>query len=74
MVALAARALEDGLKPQREVERYEQYRASVRVARVRFDAALDMQTRLEVMRAFEQTSMEEMRVFLRTYAKARYLL
>jgi hypothetical protein len=73
-VALAARALEDGLKPQREVERYEQYLASVRVARVRFDAALDMQTRLEVMRAFEQTSMEEMRVFLRTYAKARYLL
>jgi hypothetical protein len=74
LVALAARALEDGLKPQREVERYEQYLANIQVARARFDTAADTQTRLEVMRAFEQTSIEEMRVFLRTYAKARYVL
>jgi hypothetical protein len=74
LIALAARALEDGLQPQREVERYEQYRAAVTVARSRFDAAADMQTRLEVMRAFERTSLEEMRVFLRTHAGARYVL
>jgi len=74
LIALAARVLEDGAKPQREVERYEQYRAKIKVARQRFDAANDMQTKLEVMRAFEQVSQEEMRVFLRTHFNARYLL
>jgi len=74
LVALAARALEDGAKPQREVERYEQYRAKIKVARQRFDAAGDMQMKLEVMRAFEQVSQEEMRVFMRTHLHSRYLL
>jgi hypothetical protein len=74
LIALAVRALEDGLKPQREVERYEQYRANIKVACQRFDAAADMETRLEVMRAFEQVSLEEMHVFIRSHADARFLL
>lgn len=74
LIALAARALEDGLRPQREVERYEQYRGSIHVAQQRFDAASNIQAKLEIMRAFEQASLEEMRVFLRTYANARYIL
>jgi hypothetical protein len=74
LIALALRALEDGLKPQREVERYEQYRAKIMAARERFDAAPDMAMRLEVMRSFEQTSFEELRVFLRSHAEARFLL
>lgn len=74
LIALAVRALEDGLKPQREVERYEHYRASILVSRERFLAAPDIQTKLEVMRNFEQVSLEEMRTFLRTHANARFLL
>lgn len=74
LIALAARALEDGLKPQREVERYEQYRAHIMVSRDRFLAAPDIQTKLEVMGNFEQVSLEEMRTFLRTHAQARFLL
>lgn len=74
LAALASRALEDGLQPQREVERYEQYRANILVARERLEAAASFAARLEVIRAFERTSLEEMRVFMRTHARARFLL
>ena len=62
------------MKPQREVERYEQYRANISVAQQRFDAATDVKSKVEVVRAFEQVSLEEMRVFLRTYVRAKFLL
>jgi hypothetical protein len=74
LIALAVRALEDGLQPQRDVERYEQYRANIIVARERFDAADTTLAKLEVMRAFERNSLEEMRVFLRTHARSRFKL
>lgn len=74
LIALAARALEDGLQPQRDVERYEQYRANIIVARERLDGAGDFVTQLEVIRSFERVSLEEMRVFLRTHAKSKFLL
>lgn len=74
LVALAGRAMEDGFQPQREIERYEQYRANVRVTEERFEAARTYAAKLEVLRAFERSSLEEMRVFLRTHAKARFLL
>jgi hypothetical protein len=74
LIALGGRALEDGFQPQREIERYEQYRANVRVAAERFEAATTFAAKLEAMRTFERTSLEEMRVFLRTHARARFLL
>jgi hypothetical protein len=74
LMALALRATEDGLKPQREVERYEQYRVGIDVAIQRFLPSDDLRTRVEVMRNFERVSTQEMRTFLRTHATARYLL
>ncbi len=74
LIALALRATEDGLKPQREVERYEQYRVGIEVATERFLRSDDLHTRVEVMRSFERVSTQEMRTFLRTHATARYLL
>jgi hypothetical protein len=74
LIALAGRAMEDGFQPQREIERYEQYRANVRVATERFETARTFAAKVEVMRAFERSSLEEMRVFLRTHARARFLL
>ncbi len=74
LIALASRALEDGLQPQREVERYEQYRASINVARQRLEVAQDLPARLEIMRSFERTSLEEMRIFMRTHANSRFML
>lgn len=74
LAALAARALEDGLQPQRDVERYEQYRANILVARERLAGATTLSGKLEVIRAFERNSLEEMRVFMRTHGRARFLL
>ena len=74
LIALAGRAFEDGYRAQAEIERYEQYRANVRVAQERFHAASTFAAKLETMRSFERTSLEEMRVFLRTHAHARFLL
>jgi hypothetical protein len=74
LIALGARALESGLAPQREVERYEQYRSNIRVAMRRFDGAPSPESRIEVMRAFEATSQEEMLVFIRTHAHSHFLL
>ena len=74
LIALATRALEDGLQPKREVERYEQYRAAILVARERFDMAQDIGAKLEIMRSFERTSLEEMRIFMRTHARSRFML
>ncbi|MDP3737801.1 MAG: hypothetical protein Q8R02_10445 [Hyphomonadaceae bacterium] len=74
LVALAGRALEDGYAPHREVERYEQYEGNIRVAIERFEEAQGFAAKLEVARAFERTSLEEMRVFIRTQAKTRFLL
>jgi hypothetical protein len=74
LVALATRAMEEGLQPHRDVERYEQYRANIMVAIERFDAATGVPAKLEVMRAFERTSLEEMRIFMRTHAKSHFML
>ncbi len=74
LFALAWRALEDGFAPAREVERYEQYRGNIRVAIERFEGASTFAAKLEVARAFERTSLEEMRVFMRTQARSRFLL
>jgi len=74
LIALASRALEDGLQPQREVERYEQYRASILVARQRLAVAQDLPAKLEIMRSFERTSLEEMRIFMRTHAGSSFML
>lgn len=74
LIALASRALEDGLQPQREVERYEQYRASILVARQRLTVAQDLPAKLEIMRSFERTSLEEMRIFMRTHAGSSFML
>jgi hypothetical protein len=74
LIALGGRALEDGYRSQAEVERYEQYRANVRVAQERLDEARTFPAKLEAIRAFERVSLEEMRVFLRTHARARFLL
>lgn len=74
LAALAVRALEDGLQPQREVERYEQYRANILVTRERLARAPDIAAQLETIRAFERVSLEEMRVFMRTHARSKFLL
>lgn len=74
LAALTARALEEGLQPQREVERHEQYRANIDVAEARLSTAGTLSAKLDVMRTFERNAIEEMRLFIRTHARSRFML
>jgi hypothetical protein len=72
--ALAAHAVEQGMQPDREIERYQQYRAALRAIRDRFDAAASQQEKLSVMMAMERLSYDEMRNFLLTNNEARFVM
>jgi hypothetical protein len=74
LAALGARALEDGLQPQREVERYEQYRAGIKVAKDRLGGSDGLSGDLEIIRTFERTGLEEMWIFMRTHYRSRFML
>lgn len=74
IVALAIRALEEGLQPQREVERYETYRTICRQTLERLDAAPTLYEKYEAMLALERASYDEMRLFLKTNLAARFIL
>ena len=71
---LAARAVEEGLQPAREVERYTRYRASVVSILGRFDRAIRPDERVRIMREMERISYQEMRGFLKTHFESRYVL
>jgi hypothetical protein len=72
---LAVRAIEDGLQPGREVERYARYRSSISSLLTRFNrAAENPEEQIHLMLETERTVYQEMRGFLRTNHEARYVL
>jgi hypothetical protein len=73
-LAIATRALEEGLKPEREVERYQQYRAGLQAILQRYDAASTVEGKIEVMNQLERLTYDEMRAFLLTHRKARFVM
>ncbi|HEX8480947.1 MAG TPA: hypothetical protein VF650_03495 [Allosphingosinicella sp.] len=74
LLALGIRALEGGLSPQREVERYEQYRIRIKSMLKAMDDAESPSGKLEIVRAFERMSEDEMHLFIRTHVRSRFLL
>jgi hypothetical protein len=74
ILALAVRALQEGLQPEREIERYRNYRAAVRAIRDRFDQATSCAAKIEVMREMERLSFDEARTFLRSAHEAQFIL
>ncbi|MGE5217503.1 MAG: hypothetical protein ACM3SP_10930 [Chloroflexota bacterium] len=70
----ATRAVEEGLQPEREIERYQQYRSAVRAILDRFDEALSQKSKLVVMRDMERLAFDEMRNFLITNERARFVM
>jgi hypothetical protein len=73
--SLGVRALEEGLKPKREIERYRRYRAKLAVLRARFDAAGDDdEARIAAMREVEAVSYAEMREFIAVNEEAAFVL
>ncbi len=71
-LVLGARALEEGLQPGREVERYLQYRTAMRAARKRFDDAETLSDKLSAIRSAEQNAYAEMCTFLKIHNDAKF--
>jgi hypothetical protein len=74
IIALAVRALEEGLKLDLEIERYQQYKSAVRAIRDRFDEGESLVEKVEVMREMERLAFDEMCDFLRTHSQARFII
>jgi hypothetical protein len=74
LTALAIRAIEQGVQPEREIERYQQYRSGVRAMLDRYDNAMFQNAKIEIMREMERLAFEEMRNFLITNERSRFVM
>lgn len=74
LAALALRAIEQGLQPEREIERYQQYRSGVRAILDRYDNAASQDEKIEIMREMERLAFEEMHNFLITNERSRFVM
>jgi len=74
VVGLAARALAEGLAPEREIERNQQYSSACRAILERFEAAASPADRVRVMMEMERLTFDEMRNFLLTNQRARFVM
>ncbi len=74
MAALATRAVEQGLQPEREIERYQQYRSAVRALLERYDNASNQRSKIAIMRDMERLAFDEMRNFLITNERSRFVM
>lgn len=74
ILAVGVRAVEEGLRPQRELRRMEFYAASVQHARNSFAAARSQKKKVEAVSQLERASFEEMIEFLSTNERAKFVL
>jgi hypothetical protein len=74
LAALATRAIEQGLQPEREIERYQQYRSAIRAILERYDQAPFQTAKIEIMRDMERLAFDEMRNFLITNERSRFVM
>ena len=74
VAALAARAFEQGLQPERELERYQQYGLGCKAILERFDSAASQAEKVKIMMEMERLSFDEMRNFLITNNRARFVM
>jgi hypothetical protein len=72
--ALGIRALEAGFQPEREVERYQAYRSAVSAILRRYKADGSGIEKHRVMMEMEQLSFDEMRNFLITNNRSRFVI
>jgi hypothetical protein len=72
--ALAGRTLEEGLQPNREIERLEAYRARLNEAALTFDRASSVREQLGAMRDVETASVSEMIGFLRRHHESTFVM
>jgi predicted outer membrane protein len=70
----ALKVLEEGLAPDKEIERYRDYRARAGHLRDRFRQTDDPGARLHLMEELELAAADELKGFLRTHYKARFVV
>jgi hypothetical protein len=74
VIALAARAFQQGLQPEREIERYQQYRSALQLILERYDAANTPQQKVKIMEQMERLVFDEMRNFLSTHSRSSFAM
>jgi hypothetical protein len=74
IIGFALRTLREGLAPEQEIERYNDYRGRTAQLRDRFNETTDVGKRLHLMDEMERAAVDEMRGFLRTHRRATFLL
>jgi hypothetical protein len=74
IIALAIRALEEGLKPERELERYTLYAKEVESIGERYRREVEPGKKVALMREIEKLAFDEMGAFLRTHDEARFVM
>jgi len=74
ILALAARTLEEGLQPGREVERLRQYQSMITLTYRRYTEANTIDEKLAAMKQMEEASYEELMVFLKASSDARFVM
>jgi hypothetical protein len=74
LAALATRAIEQGLQPEREIERYRQYRFAVRAILEGYDEAPSQAAKAQIMREMERLVFDEMRNFLIANERSRFVM
>jgi hypothetical protein len=67
VVSLCAHAFAQGLQPEREIERYQQYVSTINSLVDQFDETSDPSEKLKVMWQTERAAYDEMRNFLITH-------
>jgi hypothetical protein len=70
-LALALRAIEEGLKPKAEIERYRHYQAVTRRALEEFDKG-DTRSKLEAVKTLERAAYDELTIFLKAHEEAGF--
>jgi len=74
ILGAALRTIQEGLSPDKEIERYKHYRGRTLQLRERFKQTTDVKERLHLMEELELASVDEMKGFLRTHYNARFVL
>jgi hypothetical protein len=74
LIGLALRTIQEGLAPDKEIERYKDYLAMTSQLRDRFQQSTASKERLHLMEEMELVSVDEMKEFLRVHHNAKFLL
>jgi hypothetical protein len=74
LIGAALRTIQEGLAPDKEIERYKDYLAMTTHLRDRFKQTTIAKERINLMEEMELVSVDEMKRFLRAHHTAKFVL